>query len=230
MRTIAGVKKILPDPRMKFSNFVAGNNNSMARAMALYVSEHPAGSYNPCYIYGDRGTGKSHLINAVANELVQKGLPLFMGRLSDKEEEDAFMGNCKVLILDDFVFGKGDVDAVLVNFVRESGQLILSGYLSPDSFPPSPLATLIREQGKSADIPFPEEELKVAILKARADEENINLPDDVAHFIAGHMGGNITSLLGALNRVKAHASLDGKGISRFTAIESLKDFIWTEEG
>ncbi|MDH3974031.1 MAG: DnaA/Hda family protein [Deltaproteobacteria bacterium] len=215
---------------MTFSNYIAGNSNSMARAMALYVSENPAGSYNPCYIYGGRGTGKSHLINAIANELAQKDLDLFIGRLSTKEEETEPMGSCKVVIIDDFPFAVDERERTLADFVKGGGQLILTGALSPDSFPASPLAELIKKEGKSADIPPPEEELKVAILKARADEENIKLPDDVAHFIAGHMGGNINSLLGALKRVRAHASLEGKGINRFTAIESLKDYIWIEEG
>jgi len=230
MTLSSGIIKLVPDPKMNFSNFVVGNSNSMARAMALYVSENPAGSYNPCYIYGGRGTGKSHLVNAIANELIKKGINVLIGRISgrvDKQEES--MRHFDAIVIDDFVFGAGNMEAIFVDFVKGGGQLVLTGSLSPDLLPASPLAELMRGEGKSADIPVPEEELKVAILKTRADEEKMSLPDDVAHFIAGHMGGNIASLVGALKRVRAHASLEGREMNRFTAIESLKDYIWTEE-
>lgn len=220
----------MPDPKMRFSNFVAGNSNSMARAMALYVSENPSGSYNPCYIYGGRGRGKSHLLHAIANVLEEKGKKVLMGRVSDKtgEKEEAIRQH-DVIIIDDFVFGAGNMEAVFVDYVKGGGLLVLSGGVSTESLPHSPLSELIKAQGKSSDLPDAEEELKVAILKARADEEGMGLPDDVAHFIAGHMGGNIASLLGALKRVRAYASLEGRAINRFTAVESLKDYIWAEE-
>ena len=215
---------------MNLSAFMADGSNSMARAMALYVSEKHSSSYNPCYIYGARGVGKSHLLNGIALVLLQNEVNVLIGRISDKAgEKEESIRNFDTIIIDDFIFGEDNMEAILVDFVKGGGQLVLSGAKSPDVLPASPLADLIKESGKSADISAPEEELKVAIIKSKAHVEDIKLPHDVAHFIAENMGSNITSLIGALKRVRAHASLDGKEISRFAAIESLKDYIWTEE-
>lgn len=217
------------DPAMTFSNFIEGESNKLAKAMALAVCKNPGKSYNPLYIYGKRGVGKSHLLNAIANHLKKNGLRVIAGRYGKNEEgRSSETKSADAIIIDDLPLIECPDLAFLKKFVAEGGQLVVSGPVSPDKLPLS-LSDFINECGKSADIQPPEEELRIAILKARTESEGIELADDVAGFLAHHVRENIASLIGALHRVIAVSSLGGQKISRFSAIEALKDYIWTPE-
>ena len=215
------------DKSMTFQTFVGGESNGMAKAAAMAVSEKPGGEYNPFYVYGGRGVGKTHLLNAIANELGQKGNDVQICRMAEISTNKLNPGNPPAaIIIDDFMLPNSGAETTILDLYAKGVQIVLSGSEPPEKLPDTPLSELIKKQGKSADIGRPEEELRIAILKARADDEKMSLPDDAARFIANHIGGNTTLLLGALKRVRAHSSLAGQEISKFSAVESLKDYIW----
>ena len=202
----------------------------LARAMAMLACDKPGGSCNPLYIYGGRGLGKSHLIQAIANELAERGRKVaFCTRLDLQGEGSVIDSAIDAIIIDDICLLDSAAAKGLLHFAHEGGQLVLSGPLPPESLPYSPLTKSINAKGKAADIGLPEEELRIAILRAKAEAEEISLPDGAAEFLAKHINKNIASLLGALKRVAADSALAGQKISRFSAIESLKDYIWVEK-
>lgn len=218
------------DPTMTFTTFIEGESNRLARAMAMLACDKPGGSCNPLYIYGGRGLGKSHLIQAIANELAERGRKVaFCTRLDLQDEGSEIDSTIDAIIIDDICLLDAAAAKGLLHFADEGGQLVLSGSLSTESLPASPLTKSINAKGKAADIGLPEEELRIAILRAKAEAEEISLPDDAAEFLAKHINKNISSLLGALKRVAADSALVGQKISRFSAIESLKDYIWIEK-
>lgn len=218
------------DPVMTFATFIEGESNRLAKAMAMLACDKPGGSCNPLYIYGGRGLGKSHLIQAIANDLAERGRKVaFCTRLDIHDKGSQIEGEIDAIAIDDISILDSAAEKGLMHFADEGGQLVLNGSLSPESLPDSPLIRFINTKGKAADISLPEEELRVAILRAKAEAEGIDLPDDAAEFLANHINTNISSLLGALKRVVAHSALAGQKISRFSAIESLKDYIWLEK-
>ena len=227
---IPGLKCRPTDPSMTFATFIEGESNRLARAMAMLTCDKPGESCNPLYIYGGRGLGKSHLIQAIANELAERGRKVaFCTRLGPKDERSEIESTIDAIVIDDICLLDAAASQNLTGFTDEGGQLVLSGPLPPESLPYSPLTKSINAKGKAADIGLPEEELRIAILRAKAEAEEISLPDDAAEFLAKHINKNIASLLGALKRVAADSALAGQKISRFSAIESLKDYIWVEK-
>lgn len=217
------------DRSKTFATFIEGDSNRLAKSMVLATSENPDGSYNPLYIYGGRGTGKSHLLQALCNEAKLSGREFFFGTLSGKnlllpERVPTF------IVLDDIDINLSDIDEGLSEFVKAGGQLIISGGKAPEDLVESPLAEMILSLGCSADLQMPEEELRIAILQARAEADGIALPDDAARFIASHLPGNIHNLIGGLERVRALSSLSGQSITKFGAIQSLKEYLWKDEG
>ncbi|MBE9535642.1 MAG: hypothetical protein IMF07_00540 [Proteobacteria bacterium] len=218
------------DRSKTFATFIEGDSNRLAKSMAMAASENPAGSYNPLYIYGGRGTGKSHLLQAVCNEAKLRGREFFFGGLSTGSNLRLPEGPTSFVVLDDVDINLPEIDESLNEFVNTGGQLVLSGGSSPEDLAESPLSEMISGTGSSADLQMPEEELRVAILQARADAENIALPDDAARFIASHIPGSIQNLIGGLERVKALSSLSGQSITRFGAIQALREYLWKDEG
>lgn len=210
---------------MTFSNFIEGESNRLAKAMALLVSEKPGSSINPLYIYGARGIGKSHLLNAIANTHKQKGLKILSGSLYDGTNHvdlTSFLPH--TILIDDFKTGVS-FDADIFDYCFKKGiQVVMTGYKAPETMSESHFFNM----GKAADIQLPEEELRVAILQARADLYGISLPRDAAIFIAKNIKGNVQTLIGALERVRAISSLSGQDISRFSAIQALRDYLWFE--
>lgn len=227
---LPGLKWQATDPAMTFATFIEGESNRLARAMAMLTCDKPGGSCNPLYIYGNRGLGKSHLIQAIGNELAERDKKVAFCARPDLQEESSEINNAiDAILVDDIYMLDSDAAQGLIRFADKGGQLVLSGSIPPESLPESPLSQFINRKGKAADIGLPEEELRIAILRSKAEAEGINLPDDAAEFLANHINKNIASLLGALKRVVAHSALAGQKISRFSAIESLKDYIWIEK-
>ena len=228
---LPGFYKKVPDPAKTFSSFIEGESNRFARAAALAFGESGCKA-SLLYIYGDRGTGKSHLINALAVYAEGKGLKTVLGGMDgDKDTRRLPVTSPQIILIDDYPF-----NLILplprpgiVEYLESGGKAVLTGSVSPEAMPESALSSFLREQGRSADIQPPEEELRIAILKSRADEEGVFLPDDAARFIAGHIEGNVRSLLGGFERVKALSFLAGRQISRFSAIQALKDYLWDSE-
>ncbi len=209
---------------MNFFTFIEGESNRLARAMALSVSENPGGGYNPFYLYGGRGVGKSHLLNAIAHEAEGKGFRVTL--CSGAALPKSILKHHPDMILIDDADRAGIHDLEwLYEFMSKGGQLVISGLLPPDRMANKGLGRLIDKRGRSADIQQPEAELRIAILKARAEAEGTTLPDDVAVFIADKIGGNTQKLIGALSRVRAVSSLSGQEITRFSATQALKEYL-----
>jgi chromosomal replication initiator protein len=220
--------------RYTFDNFVVGSSNEFAHAAALAVAEKPAKAYNPLYLYGGPGLGKTHLMHAIGNLVRRKNPKARLCYLSTEQFMNDFTTairfkeqgqmlkfrqkyrNIDVLLMDDIQFIAGKTGTQLEFFHTFNAmydaqkQIVIASDCAPKQ-----LATLEErlqsrfEWGLTADIQPPDFETKLAILKNKASAELPDLRDDVAQFIAGGIRSNIRELEGALTRLIARVSLDG---------------------
>ncbi len=222
---------LILNPRYTFEDFVIGSSNRFAHAAALSVAETPARSYNPLFIYGDSGLGKSHLLQAIAHYVQQNykhsrvryvSTETFVTEFVDAIKTNTtgafkrrYRDDCDVLLIDDIQFMEGKEGTQeeffhTFNFLHQSGRQIV---ISSDR-PPKNIRTLedrLRsrfEWGLITDVQPPELETRLAILRKKADRERVFVPDEVLTFIATNIKDNIRELEGALNRVCAWASLN----------------------
>ncbi|MGH7771328.1 MAG: chromosomal replication initiator protein DnaA [Candidatus Binatia bacterium] len=216
-------------PKYNFENFVVGASNQFAHAASLAVANQPGEHYNPLFIYGGVGLGKTHLINAIGHRIVERRPALkviylssesFMNELiaslrRDKMDEfKTRFRNMDALILDDvqFIAGKERTQEEFFhtfNSLYESHRQIV---LTSDKFPKEipELEDRLRnrfEWGLIADIQAPDMETRVAILQKKAEQEGVTLPHEVAIFLASHIDSNVRELEGSLTRLGAFASL-----------------------
>lgn len=235
------------NPKYKFDSFVIGNSNRFAHAACLAVAEAPAKAYNPLFIYGGVGLGKTHLMHAIGHYILQNNPKAKVVYVSsekftnelinsikdDKNEEfRTKYRNVDVLLIDDvqFIGGKERTQEEFFhtfNTLHENNkQIILSSDRPPKEIPT--LEDRLRsrfEWGLIADIQPPDFETRIAILKKKADVENLNIPNEVMVYIATKIKSNIRELEGALIRIVAFSSLTNKEISVDLASEALKDII-----
>jgi chromosomal replication initiator protein len=235
------------NPRYTFDSFVVSSCNQFAHAAALAVAEQPSGAYNPLYIYGGVGLGKTHLMHAMGNQ-ISRAMPglrhlyitseTFMNELINSirfEKTPDFKEryrNVDLLLIDDiqFLAGKERTQEEFFhtfNALYESQkQIVLTSDCPPRDIPTLEERLRSRfEWGLIADIQPPDLETKVAILRKKAEAENVSLPEDVALFIASRIRSNIRELEGSLIRLVAFASLSGRGITIEMAQETLKGLI-----
>ena len=238
------------NPKYTFNSFVVGSSNQFARAAAYAVAEQPSKAYNPLYIYGGVGLGKTHLMHAVGHFIQQKNPRLrlsymsserFMNELINSIRYDRTIQfrekyrNIDVLLIDDiqFIAGKERTQEEFFHTFNAlydaQKQIVITSDCPPREIPTIEERLHSRfEWGLIADIQPPDLETKIAILRKKADTEIGHLSDDVAMFIAGSMRSNVRELEGALVRLAARASLEGIPASTIGidyARQVLKDLI-----
>ncbi|MGG7079531.1 chromosomal replication initiator protein DnaA [Clostridium sardiniense] len=240
------------NPKYTFDSFVIGNSNRFAHAASLAVAESPAKAYNPLFIYGGVGLGKTHLMHAIGHyvlknnpsaKVVYVSSEKFTNELinaikDDKNEE--FRNkyrNVDILLIDDiqFIAGKERTQEEFFhtfNALHDANkQIILSSDRPPKEIPT--LEDRLRsrfEWGLIADIQVPDFETRMAILKKKADVEKLNVANEVMVYIATKIKSNIRELEGALIRIVAYSSLTNREITVDLASEALKDIISKKQG
>src|SRR6188508_2481405 len=238
-------------PRYTFDTFIVGPSNQFAHAACRAVAEAPSRSYNPLFIYGGVGLGKTHLMHAVGQYVLQHDPNLkltyisserFMNEMINAVRYDRVLDfreryrSVDVLLVDDiqFLAGKEGTQTEFFhtfNALYDSQkQIVLSSDCPPHEIPALEERLRSRfEWGLTADIQSPDLETKVAILKKKAEAEAVPLPDNVAMYIAGKIKSNIRELEGSLIRLIAYASLTGQDISLPLAQEVLRNILEHEE-
>ncbi len=241
-------------PKYKFDSFVVGSNNKLAHSAALAVAESPGEVYNPLYIYGGAGLGKTHLMHSVGHFILEKnpntkvlyvtsenftneviscirsGDALKMNKMRDKYR------TVDVLMIDDiqFIIGKESTQEEFFhtfNTLHSTGKQII---LTSDK-PPKDMEILEErfrsrfEWGLIADIQPPDYETRMAILKRNAENYHKEIDDEVLRYIADHIKSNIRELEGALNKIIAFSKLNNVDINLEYAEEALKDIIYPDK-
>jgi chromosomal replication initiator protein len=235
------------NPRYVFDAFVIGASNRFAHAAALRVAETPAASYNPLFIHGDSGLGKTHLLHAIGHYVIEN----FPNRRVRYVSTETFMNDfveairnssqgtfkrryrdCDVLLVDDIQFMEGkeglqeEFFHTFNSLYEGSKQIVLSSDRHPRSI--ATLEDRLRsrfEWGLTTDVQPPELETRLAILRKKAESEHTPIPDEVLELIATNVRDNIRELEGALIRVSAFASLNRETVSKEMAERVLADIL-----
>jgi chromosomal replication initiator protein len=222
-------------PKYTFDTFVVGTSNQLARAAALAVAERPSKAYNPLYLYGGVGLGKTHLMHAIGNLIRQRNKSIRMTYMSSEKFMNELVNairfdrtiqfrqkyrNIDVLLMDDiqFIAGKERTQEEFFHTFNAlydgQKQIVITSDCPPKQIPTLEERLHSRfEWGLIADIQPPDLETKLAILRKKSESELLHLNNDVALYIANGIRSNIRELEGALNRLSARASLDGMDVA-----------------
>ena len=230
-----------------FENFIVGSTNKFAHAACLAVAEHPATNYNPLFIYGNSGLGKTHLMYSIINRLKENNPNIniiytrgedftnqMISCLTSKTMEDFHnkYRTCDVLLVDDiqFIAGKVGIQEEFFHtfntLFEEKKQIILTS-----DRPPRDIKTLEDrlqsrfEWGLIADIEPPDLELRIAIIKKKAEQVNVSIPDEVYTYLGENLRSNIRQIEGAIKKLGAISFLSGKKITMEVARECIADLL-----
>ena len=239
------------NPRYTFESFVVGASNQFAHAAAQAVAEQPSRAYNPLFLYGGVGMGKTHLMQAVGHLIKRRNPQMRLTYLSAEKFTNEVINSLRfdrmisfrdrfrgvdVLLVDDiqFIAGKERTQEEFFHtfnaLYEQQKQIVVSSDCPPKEI--SAIEERLRsrfEWGLIADIQPPDLETKIAILQKKAETEHVQIPEDVAEFIARSIKSNVRELEGALTRLLAYASLTGTAITLSTAQQVLKNIIATQE-
>ncbi len=239
------------NPKYTFDTFVVGPSNQFAHAAALAVAENPGRAYNPLFIYGGVGLGKTHLLCAISSYIQSAGSNINVMYMTSEEFTNELITaihhnrmtefrnkyrNTDLLVIDDiqFIAGKERTQEEFFhtfNALHEDfKQIVLSSDRVPKDMPDMEERLRSRfEWGLIADIQAPDLETKAAIVEKKADSEGITVPKEVAMFLAKNIKSNIRELEGSLIRLGAYASLTGREINLDLATSVLRDIITEKE-
>lgn len=247
IETIQNATKL--NPNYIFDSFVRGNSNQLAYAIGMHITQKPGSkNHNPLFIYGGVGLGKTHLMQAIGNEVCKNNPSAKIRYLHANDyihdvvkasmhqgfdELKKYYNNLDLLLMDDIQFIAGDKTKTQEEFFYTFNTLLDKGrqvIMTCDTYPKN--ITHLNERlisrfasGLTVEIQPPELEMRVAILKRKAEDNNLNLEDDVAFFIAQNIKSNVRELEGALNKVIYQAQFSGKGLSMAIAKEALMDIL-----
>nr|WP_205744015.1 chromosomal replication initiator protein DnaA [Grimontia sedimenti] len=239
------------NPKHKFTNFVEGKSNQLALAAARQVADNPGAAYNPLFLYGGTGLGKTHLLHAVGNAISDRKTDARVVYMHSErfvqdmvkalqnnqiEEFKRYYRSVDALLIDDIQFFANKERSQeeffhTFNALLEGNQQII---LTSDRYPKeiSGVEDRLKSRfgwGLTVAIEPPELETRVAILMKKAEDHNIRLPDEVAFFIAKRLRSNVRELEGALNRVIANANFTGRAITIDFVREALRDLLALQE-
>lgn len=236
--------KALLNSKYTFDTFVIGKGNQMAHAAALVVAEDPGSIYNPLFFYGGVGLGKTHLMHAIGHQMLLKRPHAKIKYVSSENFTNDFITSIQKNRMEDFRNEYRTVDLLLVDDIqflvnkegtqeeffntfeelyRNNKQIVLTSDRLPNEIPTLPERLVSRfAWGLSVDITPPDLETRTAILRKKAEAENLEIPDDTLSYIAGQIDSNIRELEGALVRVQAFAAIQSSDITTSLAAEALK--------
>ncbi len=233
------------NPRYRFDNFVVGPSNQLAHAASVAAASSPGARYNPLFIYGGVGLGKTHLVNAIGHRVLEdrpnarilyvsaeRFTNEFIAALQNHkmdEFRENYRAQCDVLLMDDIQFLAGR-DQTMEEFFHtfnalyhSDRQIVVSSDVYPQQMKGMEERLISRFQwGMVADIQAPELDTRVAIVKKKAEQERIDLPDEVAHFLAETVQSNVRELEGTLLRLAVKAELLKRPIDLAFAREALR--------
>jgi chromosomal replication initiator protein len=239
------------NPRYTFESFIVGASNQFAHAAAMAVADQPSKSYNPLFLYGGVGLGKTHLMQAIGHTLKRRNPSLRLTYISAEKFTNEVIASIRLERMAAFRDRFRNMDVLMVDDIQfiatrertqeeffhtfnalydQQKQIVISSDCPPKEI--SSIEERLRsrfEWGLIADIQPPDLETKIAILQKKAESERVQVPDDVAEYIARAIKSNIRELEGALIRLMAYASLTGAVINLPTAQQVLKNIIETQE-
>lgn len=237
--------------RYTFDTFVVGNNNKLAHAASLAVADSPAEAYNPLFIYGGVGLGKTHLMHSIAHVILNENPHSKVLYVSSEKFTNELINSIKTGHNEDFRRKYRDIDVLLVDDIQfiagkertqeeffhtfntlyeAKKQLIISS-----DRPPKEIQTLEErlrsrfEWGLTADIQAPDFETRMAILRKKAELENLDIPNEVMQYVANNITSNIRELEGAVNKIVAYSTLVHQQITKELSEDALKDLIGPKE-
>ena len=232
------------NPKYTFDTFVIGKGNQMAHAAALVVAEEPGSIYNPLFFYGGVGLGKTHLMHAIGHQMLAINPQAKVKYVSSETFANDFINSIKNKTSEEFRQEYRKVDLLLVddiqffadkeatqeeffhtfeNLYNDNKQIVLTSDRLPNEIPKLQERLVSRfAWGLSVDITPPDLETRTAILRKKAQAENLEIPDDTLSYIAGQIDSNIRELEGALVRVQAFATMNSADITTSIAADALK--------
>ena len=235
------------NPKYIFENFVIGNSNRFAHAACLSVADLPSYTYNPLFIYGGAGLGKTHLMQAIGQRILKKYSNMKVSYVTSETFTNELIDSIKdnntnefrnkyrsidILLIDDiqFIAGKESTQEEFFHtfntLYEDNRQIIISSDRPPKEIPTLEERLRSRfEWGLISDIQPPDLETRIAILRKKGQMEHVHMPDDTITYIADNIQSNIRALEGAFTKIVAHASLNGEEIRAELAEKVLKDIL-----
>ncbi|MBR6543180.1 MAG: chromosomal replication initiator protein DnaA [Anaerotignum sp.] len=235
------------NPKYVFDSFVVGSSNRMAHAASLAVAEEPAHAYNPLYLYGNSGLGKTHLMHSIGHFVMDKDPDAKVLYVTSETFTNELINSIQNNKMEEFRNKYRKIDLLMIDDIQfiakkestqeeffhtfnalyeSSKQIVISSDRPPKELKPLEERLISRfEWGLTVDVQSPDYETRIAILRKKAERDHITVPDDVMAYIAKNIASNIRELEGALTKIVAFAKLTNQDISISLAENSLKDIL-----